>query len=121
MAMVAATVSHGRTPSPTLIQGRPGTLARDGGEQTPLTDALRTELATMMRETVTDGSASQLADMPDVTGKTGTAQFGDGTRSHGWFIGTRGDLAFAVLVVGGETSRPAVDAAGRFLDATPNP
>ncbi|HEY4419254.1 MAG TPA: penicillin-binding transpeptidase domain-containing protein [Pseudonocardia sp.] len=121
MAMVAATVAHGRTPSPTLIQGRPGTLTRDGGEQAPLPDQLRAELATMMRETVTDGSASQLADLPDVTGKTGTAQFGDGTRSHGWFIGTRGDLAFAVLVVGGETSRPAVDAAGRFLEATPNP
>jgi hypothetical protein len=118
MAVVAATVAHGRVPGPTLIQGRPGSLTRDGGEQPPLDDGLRADLTRMMRETVTSGSATQLSDLPGVTGKTGTAQYGDGSRSHGWFIGTRGDLAFAVLVVGGGTSGPAVAAAGRFLQAT---
>jgi len=39
---------------------------------------------------------------PGVYGKTGTAQYGNGPNPppHGWFIGYRGDLAFAVLVEG---------------------
>ena len=47
--------------------------------------------------------------------KTGTAQFGDGSRSHGWFVGYRGDLAFAVLLTDAGSSKPAVQAAHRFL------
>lgn len=74
-------------------------------------DALRG----MMREVVTDGTATLLKPLPDVRGKTGTAQFGDGTRSHGWFVGYTGDLAFAVLTTDAGTSRPAVEAAQRFL------
>jgi hypothetical protein len=120
MAMVAATLVEGRTPSPTLITGQPGTTAGTA-EPEPLSDDLRADLAAMMRETVTGGSATLLADMPDVAGKTGTAQFGDGTHSHGWFIGTRDDLAFAVLVVGGGSSRPAVAAAKDYLSAVPSP
>ncbi|MGH3434696.1 MAG: penicillin-binding transpeptidase domain-containing protein, partial [Thermocrispum sp.] len=50
-----------------------------------------------------------------VHGKTGTAQFGDGTHAHGWFAGYRGDVAFAVLVVGGESSGPAVEVSKAFL------
>jgi cell division protein FtsI/penicillin-binding protein 2 len=40
-----------------------------------------------------------------VYGKTGTSEYGSGPHppSHGWFIGYRGDLAFAVLVEGGGT------------------
>lgn len=69
-----------------------------------------------MRETVTAGRATALADLPGVAGKTGTAQFGDGSRAHGWFVATAGDLALAVLVVDGGSSTPAVQAAGRFLE-----
>ena len=49
-------------------------------------------------------------------GKTGTAQYGTGPDppSHGWFIGYRGDLAFAVLVEGGGTG---ADSAGPIADA----
>ncbi|HYT25530.1 MAG TPA: penicillin-binding transpeptidase domain-containing protein, partial [Actinomycetota bacterium] len=55
-----------------------------------------------------------------VAGKTGTAEFGTGNPlpTHAWFIGFRGDLAFAVVVegggVGGEVAAPL---AGRFLAA----
>jgi hypothetical protein len=38
-------------------------------------------------------------------------------RAHGWFVGYRGDLAFAVLIVDGGTSGPAVQVADRFLAA----
>lgn len=114
MALVAATAAAGRTPHPTLIQGRPGTTTT---EPQALPEDLRTQLAAMMRETVTDGSATQLAGLPDTTGKTGTAQYGDGVHSHGWFIGTRGDHAFAVLAVGAGSSRPAVAVAKAYLTA----
>ena len=50
-------------------------------------------------------------------GKTGTAQFGDGTHSHGWFVGYRGTMAFAVLVVDGGSSKAAVAVSGTFLGA----
>ena len=50
-------------------------------------------------------------------GKTGTAEYTDDGRAHGWFVGYRGDLAFAVLIVDGGTSAPAVQVADRFLAA----
>jgi cell division protein FtsI/penicillin-binding protein 2 len=53
-----------------------------------------------------------------VFGKTGTAEFTDDGHAHGWFVGYRGDVAFAVLVVDGGTSAPALATAGRFLAAT---
>jgi cell division protein FtsI/penicillin-binding protein 2 len=73
------------------------------------------DVRAMMRETVTAGTATALSHLPGVAGKTGTAQFGDGSRSHGWFVATAGDLAVAVLVVDGGSSTPAVQAAGWFL------
>ena len=60
-------------------------------------------LRPMMHAVVTIGTASGVGFPPDVYGKTGTAEYGTGPhpKSHGWFIGYHGDLAFAVLVEGG--------------------
>jgi len=66
---------------------------------------------------VTEGTATTLEGLGDVRGKTGTAQFGDGTHSHGWFAGYRGDLAFAVLITDTSGSGVAVQATARFLNA----
>lgn len=112
MALVAAAVARGEAVAPVLLPGRPTTSDRAAPALEP--DVVE-DLRAMMRETVTAGTASALADLPGVAGKTGTAQFGDGTRSHGWFVATAGDLAVAVLVVDGGSSAPAVQAAGRFL------
>ena len=38
-----------------------------------------------------------------------------GGADHGWFVGYRGDLAFAVLLPGAGSSTPAVQATARFL------
>jgi cell division protein FtsI/penicillin-binding protein 2 len=78
---------------------------------TDVTDPLRA----MMRQTVTDGTATTLSDVPELGGKTGTAEFGDNTTSHGWFAGISGDIAFATLVVGGDSSAPALTVSGDFL------
>jgi Penicillin binding protein transpeptidase domain/NTF2-like N-terminal transpeptidase domain len=117
MALVTATVASGRPPVPTLIRGSQTTANVTPAAPSPaVLDALRP----MMREVVTAGSGTGVAAVPgEVHGKTGTAQFGDGTHSHGWFVGYRGDVAFAVLVVDGGTSAPAVAAAARFLTAIP--
>ena len=56
-----------------------------------------------MRETVTDGTAQSLKDLSvAIAGKTGTAQFGGGKQTHGWFVSFAPyedpELAVVVLV-----------------------
>ena len=114
-ALMAATVAHGSTPVPYLIKG--DTTQSDTQPQA-IPGAVQASLQQMMRAVVTTGTARSIANInPPVLGKTGTAQFGDGTHSHGWFTGYQGDLAFSVLLVGGESSSPAVVVAGNFLRA----
>lgn len=112
MALAASTVATGKTPTPSLVRNRP-TKAKELGN--PLPTAQVEALRSMMRKVVTAGSARRLDSLPEVYGKTGTAQFGDGKNSHGWFVGYQGDLAFAVLLVGAGSSQPAVEATYRFL------
>ncbi|MDU0290618.1 penicillin-binding transpeptidase domain-containing protein [Saccharothrix longispora] len=114
MAVVAATTASGAVPVPTLIEGRE---TKADHSPTPPPPAVLEPLRAMMREVVDYGSAPQLKPYGDVRGKTGTAQFGDGVNSHGWFVGYRGDVAFATLVVGANSSGPAVEATARFLAA----
>jgi len=77
-------------------------------------------LRDMMRAVVTEGTATALRDVPGgpVSGKTGTAEYGTAVppRSHAWFTGFRGDLAFAVFVQDGQSSSTtAVPVARAFL------
>jgi cell division protein FtsI/penicillin-binding protein 2 len=116
MALAPATVVHGSTPAPVLI---PGQTTTANPRPVPLPTQTQTDLQSMMRAVVTDGNgtAKALATItPPVSGKTGTAQFGDGTNSHGWFAGFQGDLSFAFLLVGAGSSEPAVVVAGNFLN-----
>jgi penicillin-binding protein 2 len=60
-----------------------------------------------MRETVTDGTAQSLKALSfPVAGKTGTAQYGTGDRTHGWFVSFAPfddpKIALIVLVEGQE-------------------
>ncbi len=60
-----------------------------------------------MREVVTQGTGSALINAPGgpVMGKTGTAEYGPGTtpKTHAWFVGYQGDIAFAVYVQDGQS------------------
>ena len=112
MALVAASVANGRTPAPMLVEGQPGRADKDVA---PAPENVLTALREMMRETVIEGTASTLRDIPDLAGKTGTAEYGDNVGAHGWFIGSQDNLAFAVFVAGADGSAPAVEAAGRWL------
>ncbi len=112
MAEVAGAAQSGRPVAPSLIDGeqsQPGA---------PLPSAITADLHDLMRAVVTSGRATALDDLPgDVAGKTGTAEYGTATppRSHGWFAGYRGDLAFAVFVYDGQTSNVAVAITHTFL------
>lgn len=114
MALVAAALTRGSVPAPTIVAGAPGTPDR---APEPLPATVAEQVKTMMRETITGGTASELQDIADLLGKTGTAEYIDDTHAHGWFVGIRGDLALAVFVSDAGSSAPAVDAAGRFLRA----
>jgi hypothetical protein len=119
MALVAASVAGGKTPLPTIVEGQPATADQ---EVAPAPADTLAALRTMMRETVTDGTASALSDFPELIGKTGTAEYGGNNGAadnvggaHGWFIGAQDNLAFAVFVAGADSSAPAVEAAGEWL------
>ena len=114
MALAAATVAAGKTPTPRLIIGRETTETGDH----PVVDPGTLEgLRSMMRLVVTDGTASEIRDSGPVYGKTGEAEFAGG--SHAWFTGYRGDLAFAGLIVGGGSSTYAVRMVKRMLGELP--
>ncbi|HZT67746.1 MAG TPA: penicillin-binding transpeptidase domain-containing protein [Acidimicrobiales bacterium] len=117
MAMVAATVDAGSWHAPLLVADPPQQDVPPAPATLP--PATQSALRDMMRAVVTGGTgtAANLPGVP-VFGKTGTAEFGHDTppQTHAWFIGFRGDLAFAVLVEGGGVGgQVAAPVAARFL------
>jgi cell division protein FtsI/penicillin-binding protein 2 len=136
----AAAIGQGTTVvSPLAMAGATAAVVRGHWEQpklvldpapqrpAPAGPALKAEsvaaLKTMMREVVTAGTGNALADVPGqpVYGKTGTAEYdNDPAHTHAWFVGWRGDVAFAVFVEqGGSSTVSAVPIAERFLRALP--
>ncbi|MDX3660976.1 penicillin-binding transpeptidase domain-containing protein [Streptomyces sp. ID05-26A] len=111
MALVAATVVSGRTPTPTLLRGKPSE-ANDVAAAPPA--GVLPPLRAMMREVVTSGTAKQLAGIPGLAGKTGTAEVGSGS-AHGWFVGYQNNVAFAVVVEKAGSSESAMNATAAFL------
>jgi cell division protein FtsI/penicillin-binding protein 2 len=116
VAVSAAAVAHGRMRPPRLLMARPA------GEPGPALPQAA-ELRALMRGVVTEGTATSLQDVPGepVSGKTGTAEFGTEVppRTHAWFAGFSGDLAFAVLVedggFGGAVAAPVAEELLRAL------
>ncbi|MFV2144153.1 penicillin-binding transpeptidase domain-containing protein [Isoptericola sp. G70] len=124
MATVAASVAAGERVEPRIVRSVTGadgaevdtdgepTASEEAAEETSeeeapagdgLTEAEAADLLELMGGVVTDGSASVLADIEDVVGaKTGTAQYGDGSRQHVWMLAVADDLAVAVFVEDGE-------------------
>ena len=146
MATVAAAVDSGSWRPPRLLSVQPGdasaTTSAPGAAAPTATTTTRTPSTTsttlpapldpgvvgtlrqLMGEVVASGTgtAAQVPGAVPVVGKTGTAEFGPGNppATHAWFIGFRGDLAFAVLVEGGGVGgRVAAPVAARFLSAAP--
>ena len=117
MATVAGAVGVGHVEP---VQARAGSAA-DGpasrrGRSTP---AITASLRTLMGDVVANGTGTEAAvSGRDVSGKTGTAEFGDGEEppTHAWFVGFSGDLGFAVVIEGGGVGgRVAAPVAADFL------
>lgn len=114
MATVAAAVLDGTWRSPILLPERadaPAQVTR------PLPADTLEPLRTMMRQVVTSGTGTA-ADVEglDVTGKSGTAEYGEGDPlpTHAWFIAGADGLGVAALVedrpAGGRDAAPVVAA-----------
>jgi cell division protein FtsI/penicillin-binding protein 2 len=118
MAGVAASVDSGSLHLPRLVSGA----ADDTAPAQALDPNVVASLRTMMRAVVTSpiGTAAGAGLPAGTFGKTGTAEFGNANppQTHAWFIGYHGDLAFAVLVVGGGVGGAvAAPIATKFLNA----
>ena len=120
MASVAAAVASGQWRQPTLTtKPAPNVAATapalDGG----VVATLRSFLASVVQS----GGTAAGAGLPAGTvGKTGTAEFGNGNPppTHAWFIGYRGNVAFAVIVEGGGVGgQVAAPLAAQFLNSLP--
>lgn len=97
LAAVAASVARGQWKQPWLLRTPAVQPEADGP---PIAEAAT--LRQLMREVVLSGTGRAAASVPGapVYGKTGTAEYGNDVppRTHAWFIGWQGNLAFAVLV-----------------------
>jgi cell division protein FtsI/penicillin-binding protein 2 len=117
MALVAAGIAATPAAPVEVVGADPA-----GGAPKGPGDTVLAQLRPLMREVVLSGTATALRDSGEVFGKTGTAEFGDKTPpdAHGWFVGYQrggpaGDIAFAVLVEGGQSSSAAVAVTHAFL------
>ena len=118
VAVASATVASGTLHPPRLLADAP---APPPGAALPGDTAQ--VLRELMREVVTSGTGTALRDVPGAPiGKTGTAEYGTEVppRTHAWFTGARGDLAYAVVVEdGGFGGAVAAPVAAAFLRALP--
>ncbi|HEU5001394.1 MAG TPA: penicillin-binding transpeptidase domain-containing protein [Actinomycetota bacterium] len=118
MASVAAAVASGAWHQPTLVSGESATATVH-----QLDPGVAANLRTLMGLVVTQGTGKAAAVAGDpVFGKTGTAEFGTANppKTHAWFVGFRGGLAFAIIVEGGGVGGVvAAPIAARFLSALP--
>jgi hypothetical protein len=112
-ATVAAAIEDGTWRPPQLVISP---APKQTAQPHAIDPAILNTVRPMMRAVVTSGTAAGVGFPPGVYGKTGTAEYGTGANppSHGWFIGYRGDLAFAVLVEGGGLG---ADSAGPVANA----
>jgi cell division protein FtsI/penicillin-binding protein 2 len=111
LAAAAAAVARGQWEQPRLLL-TPAVTPQAGGP--PISEA--STLRSLMRDVVVDGTGSAVLSVPGapVYGKTGTAEYGNDVppRTHAWFIGWQGRIAFAVLVAdtkdgfGGDVAAP---------------
>jgi cell division protein FtsI/penicillin-binding protein 2 len=118
MANVAASVDSGSLHLPRLVSGAND----DSAPAAALDPTMVASLRTMMQAVVTSsvGTAAGAGLPAGTLGKTGTAEFGNANppQTDAWFIGYHGDLAFAVLVVGGGVGGAvAAPIATKFLTA----
>lgn len=126
IAAVAAAVAKGSWQTPKLFvepptSGATASAAPSGpaAPEGPLKATSVAALRQMMREVVTGGTATPLADVDGepVHAKSGTAEYDESTKEdHRWIMGFQGDIAFCVFVEKGGSAGPAIPLAQKFLN-----
>jgi cell division protein FtsI/penicillin-binding protein 2 len=115
MALAASVVASGRWHAPSLVWGMtdPSSAPR-AVESDQVLAALRGLMQAAMQ-----APRNKVANVGgNVAGQTGSAPFGSGQLRSNWFVGYSGDIAFAVVRLGGAASTPttsAVPLAAAFL------
>jgi cell division protein FtsI/penicillin-binding protein 2 len=117
MASVAAAVASGQWHAPALTSEP----APDSPKVGAFSPQVVATLRAFMASTSQPGGTAANAGLPAGTfGKTGTAEFGNDNppKTHAWYVGYRGDIAFAVVVEGGGIGgQVAAPLAAKFLTA----
>src|SRR5699024_11661501 len=114
MAVAAASLANkGKRVEPMLFTGMPGTADDPPAE---VSEHTASAVHTIMRTAVTEGSAAALRDVDGLAGVAGTSESA-GRPGHGWFLGMRDGMAFAVFIQNADSAAPATDMAGAFLHA----
>ncbi len=117
MAGAAAAVARGQWKQPVLVLDPAP--AKPAADQGALSAATVAALHQMMREVVTAGTGVKCKNVPGppIYGKTGTAEYDNNpAHTHSWFMGFRGDIAFAVFVEnGGASTAAAVPMTAKFF------
>ncbi len=112
LASMSAAVASGTWHQPHLVSGT--------SPSAPLVPAAAAALRGLMSGVVTSGTAAGAGLPPGTAGKTGTAQYGTTLplKTHAWFTGFAGGLAFCVYVKDGASGgRVAAPVAAAFLKA----
>ncbi|MGJ6965121.1 penicillin-binding transpeptidase domain-containing protein [Streptosporangium sp. G11] len=115
MASVAAALADGTWRPPTLAPS-----IKQEAQPQALPEDVVSNMHQMMSAVVTKGTAKDAGLPRGTRGKTGTAEYGEqgNLKTHAWFIGFRGEVAFAVIVEegsgGGSVAAPV---AADFLRA----
>jgi len=116
MAVVAAQVATGSWHEPSLVTRPPD------AQQSRRSPFAMTTLRSLMRDAVTSGAArsANVGGHP-VYGQVGTTLLSSGKHQKWatWFVGYRGDIAFAVLEFSRSSSTSAAPLAASFLRSAP--
>ncbi|WP_137988900.1 penicillin-binding transpeptidase domain-containing protein [Streptomyces exfoliatus] len=100
MASVTATAVSGTFRQPLLVRGT----RQERIETKELPERVVGQLRSLMRDTVTDGSAKVLAGLGgEVGAKTGTAEVTEDGNNNGWLVAHDGEIAIACVVEGAES------------------
>jgi len=112
MAAMAASVAHGATVIPYVINGLATKV--DGGAPGAIDAGVLTAIRSAMAAVVKNGDASDLTRDAGLTALVGT----NGPQGPGWFVGVRNGVALAIYCAGAKSGTAALQVMQQYLSGT---